>query len=210
MQHKCLFNFETKHKKISMNCEPNFTKTEAIQNTIHLGDSLCQAKASFCPSKDFSRKAKVRRIEQNILIINNIHPIMFGRIYDSHVMELLAKIVNWYNDYLRELPKPPFKTITLLDGALERVIPRLKQFLQIDVSNVETDRRHFSLPTDSYDIDCALCMELMSSQNAPSELSSLSCGHIFHKPCISNVTSHKTWDGKCPTCRQHVIDRIYW
>lgn len=153
-------------------------KTWLNGQALHISDSLndetdgviSQLKHA---SSEYSREVMTNRIQKHMQIIDSIHPILFGRVYESHSIELLARIVNWYNDYQFDLPFPNMKTLTLLDGALVQAIVRLKRFVPVEyLCKQESDNKA---------LDCSACQKVIGE----SPLAIQRCGHAFHQICLT-------------------------
>jgi hypothetical protein len=51
--------------------------------------------------------------------------------------------------------------------------------------------------------ECSICLDIMDKE--PEQLLNLSCGHKFHKECLSYITGNK-----CPLCRTIIdIKRLF-
>ncbi|XP_051126202.1 probable E3 ubiquitin-protein ligase XERICO [Andrographis paniculata] len=48
--------------------------------------------------------------------------------------------------------------------------------------------------------ECSICL---TEFEAKAEINRLSCGHVFHKPCLEKWLNY--WNTTCPLCRNHMI-----
>ncbi|KAL3646153.1 hypothetical protein CASFOL_011333 [Castilleja foliolosa] len=56
--------------------------------------------------------------------------------------------------------------------------------------------------SNQQDKECSICL---SEFNPKAEINRLSCGHVFHKPCLEKWLNY--WNTTCPLCRNYMMPR---
>ncbi len=147
---------------------------------------------------------KIERINGNQEKISSIHPATWACFHDEHIQELLIKIQGYNSQYAREMPTR--KVITLLDGALHRLVLKLTEYQnsfrcsecksEISDSLIKMENCVHSFHRCCFNteeeyccqacrIKCVICEQEINILIKPASLVLTNCFHIFHDSCLA-------------------------